>query len=210
MSRPIHIHVEEPSMEAFLIDFIPRNVPMEAGWKIIDHGSKWQLLRRLPDRLRGYAKMPYHYRPRTLVLVDKDDDDCAVLKSELERICLLSQLTSRTSAAGTATFDVINRIVIEELEAWYFGDVVALTQAWPGVSTTLGQQAKFRDPDAIAGGTHETLLRVLQRAGYFRGLDRLPKIDSARRMGSMVERTRNQSASFQQFVTGLDELVAMA
>ena len=207
MARPIHIHVEEPSMEAFLENLLPRLVPAEIAWKIIDHSSKWQLLNKLPDRLKGYARIPILHRPKILVLVDRDQDDCAVLKACLEMACSEATLPSKTNPSN-GLFDVVNRIVIEELEAWYFGDVGAMVQAWSGVPATLAGQARFRDPDAIPGGTHETLLRILQRAGHFRGLERLPKIDAARRMASFVNPAVNRSVSFQHFRTGLNTLVA--
>lgn len=195
-------------MEAFLEDLLPRIVPQAVDRKIINHGSKWQLLQRLPNRLVGYARIPVLHRPKILILIDRDDDDCVVLKQRLEDGCRHAGLTSRTRPSGDGLFDVVNRIVIEELEAWYFGDVAAMAREWPGVPATLAAQARFRDPDAIAGGTHEVLLSVLQKAGHFRGQERLPKIDAARRMGAGIDPARNRSASFKHFMTGLDALVA--
>jgi len=60
---------------------------------------------------------------------------------------------------------VVNRIAIEELEAWYFGDVEAICDAYPGVPRTLAQRNGMREPDEIRGGTWEALERVVQRAG---------------------------------------------
>lgn len=207
MARPLHIHVEEPSMEAFLEDFLPRYLDPQLSWKIIDHNSKWQLLQKLPHRLAGYARIPIEYRPKTLVLVDRDDDDCLILKARLESFAANANLVSKTAGDGVK-FEVVNRIVVEELEAWFFGDVQALAASWPGVPLNLGARAGFRDPDAIVGGTHEVLLRVLQRAGHLRSVDRLPKIDTARRMAGRLESDRCTSRSFQQFLTGLDALVS--
>lgn len=50
-------------------------------------------------------------------------------------------------------FQVLNRLAIEELEAWFFGDVAALHSAYPRVPSTLGRRSRYRDPDAIRGGT---------------------------------------------------------
>jgi hypothetical protein len=71
LTREIHIHVEEPSMEAFLRDFLPRVLAQGVSWRPINHASKSQLLAELPRRLNGYARMPVEYRPRALVLVDR-------------------------------------------------------------------------------------------------------------------------------------------
>lgn len=206
--RELHIHVEEPSMEAFLNEMLPRYLDPAIAWKPINYGSKHRLLATLPTRLRGYANINPAYRPKSLVLVDRDDDDCLALKAQLEAACHAANLISRAAAQAEHSFDIVNRVVIEELEAWYFGDISALRTAWPGVPATLGHQARFRNPDAVLGGTHEALLSVLQRAGHFKGLDRLPKIEAARRMGKLVDPENNQSQSFNAFLTGLQALVA--
>ena len=73
------------------------------------------------------------------------------------------------SEKGYKSFQVLNRIVVEELEAWFFGDVPAIRQAYPKVSANLANQQPYRDPDAIKGGTWEALERVLKKAGYHLG-----------------------------------------
>ena len=70
----------------------------------------------------------------------------------LERICDNAGLRSRRGA-GSPDWQVVTRIAIEELEAWYFGDWEAVREAYPGVSPSVPQQAPYRDPDAIRGGT---------------------------------------------------------
>lgn len=103
---------------------------------------------------------------------------------------------------------MVNRIVCEELEAWYPGDVSALRAVYPHLSVTLHTSARFRDPDAVKGGTHEALFRVLQRAGYYRGASRLPKMEVARRVSPHMTPETNRSTSFGQFVSGLNTLLA--
>ena len=169
MSREFHLHVEEPSMEAYLDELLPRLRLGVIPFRIINHTNKQKLLKEIPRRLKGYAHIPIEYRPLTLVLVDRDNDDCKALKATLEEAVAGAGLVSKSNAID-APFDVVNRIVIEELEAWHFGDVNALRAEYPGIPANLGAQAKFRDPDAIAGGTHEALLRVLQRAGHHQGM----------------------------------------
>jgi hypothetical protein len=86
---------------------------------------------------------------------------------------------------------------VEELEAWFFGDVPALVLTYPGVPSTLANQRGYRDTDAIKGGTWEALERVLQSAGHFQG--GLPKIQVAREVGANMDPDRNASKSFQVF-----------
>lgn len=207
MTREIHIHVEEPSMEAYLVELLPRLAIGVESIRVINHSGKQKLLREIPKRLRGYARIPIEFRPLTLVLVDRDSDDCRALKLALEEAVQAAGLVSK-SKAGEAPFDVVNRIVIEELEAWHFGDVPALIAEYPGVPENLAARAQFRDPDAIPGGTHETLLRLLQAAGYYRNVQSLPKVETARRLASRNDFINNRSASVQQFRQGLNALAA--
>jgi len=71
--------------------------------------------------------------------------------------------------------------------------------------TSLGAKAKFRDPDAIEGGTWEALESELQRKGYFQG--GLAKIEAAKAISSYMDPERNRSKSFQVFRDGLQEMV---
>jgi len=54
--------------------------------------------------------------------------------------------------SGTALFwQVVNRIAIEELEAWYFGNWPAVVATYPNVPENIPGKAPYRNPDAIAG-----------------------------------------------------------
>lgn len=209
MSREIHIHVEEPSMAAFLQEFLPRHLDPAVTWKPIDYGSKPRLLTELPKRLHGYAKYAAEYRPRVLVLVDRDSEDCIKLKQRLESYCGDAGLATISNRTASGDFDVVNRIVIEELEAWFFGDFTALDAGWPGMARHA-KTARYREPDGIIGGTHEALLRAFQSARHLQGLNRLPKIETARTMAQHMAPDRNQSPSFKQFWRGLNDLLATA
>ena len=140
---------------------------------------------------------------RLLVIVDRDDDDCAVLKARLEAISHRARLVSRTRARGTRRNDwqVANRIAIEELEAWYFGDWPAAQAVFPKLPDAVPRSRGFRDPDAIPGGTWEAVERVLRRHGYAKS--GLAKIETARNVGQYVDPARNRSKSFQAFHAAL-------
>lgn len=137
------------------------------------------------------------------MLIDEDRQDCRELKRRLDLAARNARFVTKSNVADRR-FTVLNRIAIEELEAWFFGDPVALASAFPGVSPTLGSKAAYRNPDAIGGGTWEALQRVLQRAGYYAG--GMPKIAVARAMAIHMEPARNSSASFACFVQGLASL----
>eukprot|EP00952_Eustigmatos_sp_NYUAD-ZCMA_P000116 313-Eustigmatos_ZCMA.PRE.1 len=86
-------------------------------------------------------------------------------------------------------WQLVNRIAIEELESWYFGDWDAVKAESPRVSVHIPQRQGFRDPDAIAGGTWEAFERVMQRHSYFKA--GLPKIEAARSIVAHVEPERS-------------------
>lgn len=198
----LEILVEEPSMEAFLRGLLPRLLPEDRSFEIHAFQGKDDLLRKLASRLRGYA----HWLPadwRILVVVDRDDDDCRALKARLDRIA--SDCGLRTDRVR-ADWQLVNRIAIEELEAWYFGDWAAVKAGYPRVSPRIPGQQAYRDPDAIAGGTWEAFERILQRHGYF--TVGLPKVEVARTMAAHMIPDANQSRSFQSFLHALHSALA--
>ena len=208
LPRRLYVHVEEPSMQAVMQVLLPRLIVADAvPWQIIDHGSKHALLNDLPRRLAGYARRLAREDLRVLVLVDRDDDDCIALKRRLEDMAGKVGLATRSAPDAAGRFCVVNRIVVEELESWFFGDAPAVCAAYAGVPASLEARAAFRDPDAIKGGTWEALERVLKRAGHYAGTHRLPKIEVARRIAPHLQPDRNRSDSFRQFRLGLTALV---
>lgn len=200
------ILVEEPSMEAFLSELLPRLLGDRATFAIHAYQGKSDLLAKLGARLRGYAKwLPETYR--IVVVVDLDNDDCRTLKRQLESEAELAGLDTR-STVESASWQVVNRIAVEELEAWYFGEWLGVRRAYPKVPTGIPNNAAYRAPDAIMGGTWEALLRILQRAGYFSG--GLRKIECAREVGKQMDPLSNASPSFIVFRNALLEAVSVA
>lgn len=200
----LELLVEEPSMEAFLRGLLPRLLPQDRTFDIHPFQGKNDLLGKLEARLRGYAAwLPADWR--IVVVVDRDDEDCRVLKGQLETMARRAGLRSR-SLAGRAPWQLVNRIAIEELEAWYFGDWAAVRAAFPRASANVPRRQGFRDPDAIAGGTWEAFERVLQAHGYFNG--GLLKIEAARAIAAQVDPARSSSHSFRAFSDAIAEACA--
>jgi hypothetical protein len=190
----LEVLVEEPSAEVALRSLLPRIVP-NCPFEIITFNGKHDLLRKLPQRLRAYSYYWSEANLRVVVLLDRDGDDCVRLKAELERIAADSFLPSHA---------VLFRIVIEELEAWFLGDVPALCRAYPRLPASLGQQDGYRNPDAIHG-TWEAFERVLQKHGYHR--KGLAKFVAAGEVAPHMDVDNNRSGSFQVFRDGLRRLV---
>ena len=200
----LELLVEEPSMEAFLSALLPRLMPQDRTFVVHPFQGKSDLLGRLEPRLRGYASwLPADWR--IVVVVDRDDGDCRVLKRHLEAMARRAGLRTRTRA-GNAPWQLVNRIAIEELEAWYFGDWAAVRSAFPRASANVPRRQGLRDPDAIAGGTWEAFERVMQAHGYFKG--GLLKIEAARTIGAHVDPARSSSRSFRAFSDAIVEACA--
>jgi Domain of unknown function (DUF4276) len=200
----LEVIVEEPSMEAALREFLPKLLK-GLSFQIYPYQGKAELLQRLPERFQGYAGwLPSNWR--ILVVVDRDDDDCLELKKRLDGAA--SRAGLRTRSQDRDSWQVVNRLAIEELEAWYFGDWQAVRQAFPRVPETVVLKEGFRDPDAVRGGTWEAFEKVLQDAGYFRG--GLRKIEAARRIGPHLEPSRSISTSFRTLCSAVSEVRSRA
>ncbi len=196
----LEILVEEPSMEAVLREVMPKILHGRAHWKSINMGSKSKLLKVLPGRLRAYRKrIDSGEDLKVIVLVDRDSDNCEQLKYRLETIAREAGLTTKAAANSQGDFQVITRIAIEELEAWFMGDIEALKATFTSLKGA-NFPGTFNNPDN--GGTWERLHRFLKRHGIYR--KSYPKIDAARKIAKHMEPARNRSRSFQAFVQGVE------
>jgi len=200
MIEHFEILVEEPSSEAAIRALLPRFLGVDVTFDVYPHGGKEDLLAKLPARLRGYAAwLPPNWR--IIVLVDRDDDDCRELKKRLEGIAKVAGMVSRS--ANLDEHSVVTRLAIEELEAWFFGDWSAVREVFPKVNATVPSKSRYRDPDAIAGGTWQALQQILQAAGYMEG--GLRKIETARVVAERMDPAQNTSRSFQAFWSAVME-----
>lgn len=189
-------------MEAFLSAWLPRFLPSKVTFAIHAHRGKPDLMRKLESRLRAYAAwLPTNYR--VVVVVDRDDNDCNDVKKEMEDKCEIAGMgTRRTVGIG---WRCATCLAIEELEGWYFGDWEAVCAAYPGVSQNTSNNARYRNPDEIAGGTWEAFERVMQRAGFFQG--GLEKVAAARAIGKCIDVNRSRSSSFCYLAGVLSEAI---
>jgi len=201
----LEILVEEFSAEQALYSLLPRIVP-GVDFKVHSFRGKPDLLKQLPVRLKGYATWITQANTAVVVLVDRDNDDCLALKADVEKMAAAAGLLTATTAPGSRGVHVLNRIAVEELEAWFFGDVPALRAAYPRIPVSLGKRANYRNPDSIGGGTWEALERVLQKGGYHRG--GLAKATAATEIAQHMNVDVNRSRSFQVFRDGVRRLVA--
>ena len=194
--------LEEISMEAFLKAWLPRFLPVTCSFSTHPFQGKRDLMKKLEHRLRGYAQWLPPDR-RVVLIVDRDDEDCVELKERLEAACEANGLRPKSNDQEN-DWQVTTRIVIEELEAWYFGDWEAVLAVYPRVPKNIPSRAPFRDPDAISGGTWERFERILQRSGYHKG--GLQKLQAAQQIGEHIDVERSASESFRHLAKVLFEV----
>ncbi len=203
----IEFLLEEPSAEALLEILVPKILGPQVTYALHPFQGRNDLMTKLGARLRAYRNWLPHVSGDlwcVVVLQDEDRRDCRAVKEEMEQIAAEAKLVTRTAVRNGAPrpFHVLNRIAVEELEAWYFGDVEALCTAYPEVPSTLSSREGFRNPDAVPGGTAEALGRLLGKR-YPIGL---PKREVARTIAPHLDPVRNRSPSFCCFRDGLREL----
>ena len=199
--RHLEFLVEEPSMEEFLRELLPRLLPRDRTFAIHSFRGKPDLRRKLDERLRSYSKwLPADWR--IVVMVDRDEDDCLVLKAELEAAAARAGLRTRSMAPG-GRWQLVNRVVVQELEAWFFGDWQAVRDAYPRVSASTPRQRRYRDPDQVPR-TWEAFERILRRHGYFSTGVR--KREVARTIAAHFVPERNRSHSFGVFLDAIREV----
>jgi hypothetical protein len=185
MSRLVFL-LEERSIKVLLEALLPRLFPALEIF-CIAHEGKSDLEKSLPRKLKAWKNRP---DDRFVVIRDSDGKDCKALKAALAAMC-----------AEAGRDDTLVRIVCQELEAWYFGDLDALASVLGEPSLrNLSAKAAYRNPDAIAKPSRE----LIKLCPAFQ------KIDGARRIADRLSYTRNRSASFRALVEGIARICSQS
>lgn len=179
--------LEEPSMRVLLDDWLPR---LFSGWvdgqhfQCVPHEGKSDLDRSIPRKLAAW-RIP---GDRFVIVRDNDNADCIDLKARLRALCV---------EAGRP--ETLIRLVCQELESWYLGDLAALAAAFdqPRVDTPAHRK-RFADPD----GWQKPSAEVKRLAPIFQ------KSSGARAMAQHLTLDHNRSRSLQVFVAGVRQLAA--
>lgn len=198
----IHILVEGPSERAFLERWAPRLLK-EEHVRVHPHQGKGSLpvdmdsapdakhrglLDQLPAKLRGFAASLDPQRDGVLILVDADDEDPAIMLANIQAV--VSHCASRVKAKVA--------IAVEEMEAFYLGDLRALRSAYPNADMA---KAMVYVPDSVCG-TWELFDEIINDGGG-------NKVMWAEIMGPKVTTVpaRSRSPSFRLLI---GELLALA
>jgi hypothetical protein len=103
------------------------------------------------------------------------------------------------------------RLAIEETEAWYLGDRVALAEAYPkmriDVLRRYQQDTVCQTWELLADAVYPGGAKAIKDAGW--PLPGQMKHQWAERIGPLLVPERNVSPSFQKLCSGLQRLVAV-
>ncbi|MGW7516977.1 DUF4276 family protein [Streptomyces sp. NPDC054796] len=203
----IEVLVEEESASTALRPLIHKILEgTGARFQIRHFRGKPDLIKRLPERLRGYAQARKRGEDlRVVVLVDRDSDDCAVLKADLDAIAREAGLTPRagTGSGSSGSFHVLTCVAVRELESWYFGDWEAVRAGFPKVPKDA-PRAYRSNPDSVDKKCSDDFEKMLRASR----VNIASKPEWGRRVGPNLSVDGNKSPSFRAFVKGVRDIAS--
>ena len=174
--------LEEKSMKYFIDGIMPKILPPKISFITIPHEGKSDLQKSIPRKLRGWKEPDVKF----VIVQDQDSNDCRELKQKLIALC------------GEDQHEKLIRIACQELEAWYFGDLDAVSKAYGKNLSAIKKKRAYRNPDSIVGPKRE-LKKILPEH---------QQISGAQRIAEYVDVNRNTSPSFNAFVSGVQRLIS--
>ncbi len=185
----LHIFTEEPSLKIVLDNIIPKIIPEQTHFKVYPHQGKQDLEKALKTTLPSISKMP---GAKIIITRDQDNDDCHVLKSNLNDI-----------VHNTIGCEYKIRIICKELESWFLGDLVAVENAFTRFKS--GQhinRSELRTVDNISNPS-DFLKKIIPE---YSNSDTLPKLETAQKIAKHLNLNNNKSESFNQMVKAIKDL----
>jgi len=176
---------EEESMEAALEPLLAKIIPGTSAkqhWIILAHEGRRDLERSFPRKFRAWQERDAQF----LILRDNDGAECTEMKQRLV------DLTPASVGRPTP----IIRIVCQELEGWFLGDLDAVSAAYP--KAKRHQRFKTiakRDPDTLTNASQ--LTQEITGTGA--------KVLRARQIAEFMDPSSNRSKSFQVFKKSVED-----
>lgn len=185
----LYFYVEEPSIKP-VINRIIGEIKADIYFQIFVHQGKQDLDNSLKKTIPSVSSIP---NSRIIILRDQDSDDCKVLKNRI-----LGEVTLRCRCP----FKI--RIVCNELEAWFLGDMDAIKSAYPRfIPKKYKNKSRFRIIDSIVSPS-KLLFNIVPEL-------KIGKIVSKRKTSQEISKhldiANNKSDSFNQFVNAIGELI---
>lgn len=170
-----------PLLQKLFLELWPASTK-GVDWIIIHHQGKADLQSNLVKKMTSWT----YGSPHFIILRDNDGADCRKLKQQL---LLLVRNTQKPHHV---------RLVCQNLESWFLGDLFAVEQAFPESNATSFQsQQQFRNPDQ-ASHAPELIEKLTGLPG---------KVSRAQQITRHLDLSRNCSPSFQVLVRTLRELI---
>lgn len=138
-------------------------------WHIISFQGKADLKRRMAEKMRAWN----YGNPHFVILRDNDGADCRALKEKIRA----------DAEKGKKPHHI--RIVCQELESWFIGDLDAVALAYPNCNFRANA-GKYQAPDRLGNASQE-LARLIGERG---------KVGRAERIAPHLQPERNRSVSF--------------
>ncbi len=183
MSSKIVFLLEEPSMKELLTGLIPRFFP-DLVFQCIPHQGKSDLDKSIPRKLSAWREPGIRF----VIVRDNDNADPAETHRKLSVIC-----------AERGRPDTIVRLVCQELESWYIGDLAALEAAYPNTNVNTPRlKKKYHFPDTW----HKPSVEVSRLVPEFQ------KRSGARLLGTFLAQHQNRSKSFNEFINEMSGLIS--
>lgn len=174
--------LEEKSMKYFIDGIMTKILPPEISFVTIPHEGKSDLQKSIPRKLRGWREPDVKF----VIVQDQDSNDCRELKQKLIALC------------GDDKHEKLIRIACHELEAWYFGDLDAVSKAYKKDLSIVKRKRAFRNPDSIISPKKE-LKKIIPEH---------QQISGAQKISEYIDINRNTSPSFHAFVSGIQRLIS--
>jgi hypothetical protein len=179
----IVILCEEPSMKTTLEKLLEKFFPHKIqgyDWQVLKFQGKNDLQRNIIPTMQ---KWDYN-QPTFLILRDADGANCCQLKQDLSLLANESKKPYKI------------RIVCQQLESWFMGDLDAISLAYPRIQIEKNKQ-KFRNPDRLNNASEE-LSKIT--SDY-------TKLARAQKIAPHLAPEKNVSHSFQVFYKTISELI---
>lgn len=177
----IVVLAEEPSGR-IIAECLAQKLGLDGRTLCLEHQGKGDLERSFPRKIGGWrSPRP----PRFVIMRDNDGANCLELKKQLSGL-----------VPSAAVERVKIRIVVQELESWYIGDLNAVWMAGlvnQGVLARHKRKAGLRNPDEIRHAKQTFKSKIVQGG----------QIELARSIGPHLSLTANRSRSFHAFVGAL-------
>ncbi|MDP1561846.1 MAG: DUF4276 family protein [Pirellulaceae bacterium] len=168
---------EEESMKAALETLISRTWPAAiagVNWIVLSFQGKSDLEKNIVPKMKSWR----YGAPHFVILRDQDGSDCEAVKAAL----------CQKAEQGGRPFTV--RVVCNELESWFLGELDAVELAYPkSNASSLKAAAKLRVPDSLTNACQE-LEKLVQTTG---------KVGRATAIAKFFAPARCTSNSFQVF-----------